>query len=80
MKFGTNGADTDRAQTFAKFVQGLAHAWLDLQFDQAFMFTEDIDLDPAALPEMKNYKEVMAGAVAMLDEVAQLASTKTFTT
>jgi hypothetical protein len=80
MKFGTNGADTDRAQTFAKFVQGLAHAWLGLQFDQAFVFTEDIDLDPAALPDMKNYKEVMAAAIAMLDQAAQLAQSKTFTT
>jgi hypothetical protein len=78
MQFGTNGADTKRAEVFAKFVQGLSHAWLALQFDKAFIITEDIDLNTAQL-ELKPYPEVMTAAIKMLDDAATAAAANPFT-
>jgi hypothetical protein len=78
MQFGTNGADTKRAEVFARFVQGLAHGWLALQFDQAFIFTEDVDLNTTKL-ELKPYKDVMTAAIKMLDDAATAAQASTFT-
>jgi hypothetical protein len=78
MKFGTNGADTKRAEVFARFVQGLAHGWLALQFDKAFIYTEDIDVNSDKL-ELVDYKAVMAAAIKMLDQAAAEAQANTFT-
>jgi hypothetical protein len=78
MKFGVNGADTKRAEVFARFVQGLAVGWLALQFDQAFILTEDVDLNATTL-DMKPYNEVMAAAIEMLDDAAAAALSSPFT-
>jgi hypothetical protein len=78
MEFGDDGEDTKRAEVFARFVQGLGHAWLALQFDQAFIFTEDVDLTAGNL-ELKPYNEVMTAAIKMLDDAATAAQSASFT-
>jgi hypothetical protein len=77
MQFGENGEDTPRAEAFAKFVQGLAHGMLALQFDRAFIFTEDDDLLTTDF-ELVDYSEVMDAAIGMLDEAASLAEAASF--
>ncbi|MEX2283621.1 MAG: RagB/SusD family nutrient uptake outer membrane protein [Gemmatimonadota bacterium] len=78
MEFGTDGEDTKRAEVFARFVQGLATGWLALQFDQAFIYTEDVDLNTEKL-ELKPYTEVMNAAIKMLDDAAAGAAANAFT-
>lgn len=77
MEFGEDGRDTPRAEAFAKFMQGLAHGWLALQFDRAFIFTEEDDLETTEF-ELAPYDEVMDAAIAMLDEAASIASANSF--
>ena len=77
LEFGENGEDNTRAEAFAKFMQGLAHGWLALMFDQAFIFTEDDDLDTTEF-ELVPYNEVMDAAIAMLDEAASIAQANDF--
>jgi hypothetical protein len=79
MQFGDDGEDTPRAEAFAKLMQGLAHGWLALQFDQAFIFTEDDDLLTTDF-QLVPYTEVMAAAIGMLDEAASLAQAGSFST
>ena len=53
--------DCDRAHAFAKFIQGLGHAFLGLMFDQGFIFDETVDLATDDL-EMVNYPNLIAAA------------------
>jgi len=70
-----------RAHAFSKLVQGLGHSWLALYYDQAFIFTHDVDLDAIAAGEsdmeMVPYTEVYAAAVEMLEEAITIAQTGT---
>lgn len=68
---------TARAKAFAKFVQGLAHGWLALFFDQAFIFDETVDLETDQL-EMQPYNEVMDAAIAMLEEAVAMFNATSF--
>lgn len=70
---GTKKDNTKRAQAFAKFVQGIAHAWLACFFDKAFIVDENTDIN-AFQANFKTPAEVMAAALKMLDEAEQLAS------
>ncbi|MCH8125279.1 hypothetical protein IIC38_04885 [candidate division KSB1 bacterium] len=63
----TLGADKDtRAIGFGKFVQGLAHGWLALMFDQGFILDENVDLNTDELV-LQPYTEVMAAAIEQLE-------------
>lgn len=73
-----NASDTKRAETFAKFVQGLAHGTLALLYDSAYIYTEDINPEVDVL-EAKPYHEVMAAALDMLDDAIALAKANSFT-
>jgi hypothetical protein len=73
-----NATQTTRARAFAKFVQGLAHAHVALVFDQGVIFTEDIDVATTQL-QMQPYGDVMAAALQMLTEAANIAGSATFT-
>ena len=77
MEFGTNGENTERARAFAKFHQGLAYGYLALLFDQAFVVDERADLSSIEF-KLVGYKDVMAEAIKMLDEAAQIASANQF--
>jgi hypothetical protein len=70
------GADnTPRARAWGRFVQGLGHGLLALTYDQAFVY--DQGDDPATL-ELAPYGDVMAEALAMLDEAAAIAAANNF--
>ncbi len=73
------GADvTPRARAFAKFMQGLAHGYLGLYFDQASISDETMDPQTATYP-LVPYPEVIAAAVSQLEEVITLAGGTPFT-
>ncbi|MFQ5750704.1 MAG: RagB/SusD family nutrient uptake outer membrane protein [bacterium] len=68
---------TLRAKAFAKFCQGLAHGFLALFFNKAFIFDETVDLESDQL-EFSPYNEVMDAAIAQLEEAASLFSSGSF--
>ncbi|MBX3174082.1 MAG: hypothetical protein KF709_06690 [Gemmatimonadaceae bacterium] len=68
-----DATQTLRARAFAKFMQGVAHGYLGLYFDQAFIADEDLDLDTLTVPNPRPYTEVTAAAIAMLDEAITIA-------
>ncbi len=74
----TLGDDNIRAIGFAKMVQGLAHGWLALMYDQGFILEEDVDLNTTEL-ELQPYTTVMAAAIAMLEEAITIFNTNDFT-
>ncbi len=53
--------DCDRAHAFAKFIQGLAHGFIGLMFDSAFVFDETVDLQDGRL-QFKPYPNLIAAA------------------
>ncbi len=69
---------THRAKTFAKFVQGLAHGWLALFHDKAFVVDETVDLTTTQL-DFQPYDKVMEAALGFLQEALTLAQEKDFT-
>jgi hypothetical protein len=69
---------TPRALAYARFVQGVAHGWLAMIFDQAIIFDETVDLE-AGVPQPQPYQEVMAAAIRYLEEASTIASTNSFT-
>lgn len=73
------GADvTPRARAFAKFMQGLAHGYLGLYFDQASIADETMDPETAEFP-LVPYDEVVAAGISQLEAAIQIASANTFT-
>ncbi|NIM49638.1 MAG: hypothetical protein GTN62_05390 [Gemmatimonadales bacterium] len=64
--------DFDRAKAYAKFVQGLAHGWIALQFDSGFIFDETVELETEVL-YLKPYPDVMAAALGYLNDAITLA-------
>ena len=79
IQIGPDGRDNTRAVAFGKFVQGLAHGYLALLFDRAFIYTEDMTPDDLADAELQPYTEVMAAAIQMLEEAITEASKESFT-
>jgi hypothetical protein len=77
IEIGENGADTPRAMTMARFVQGLALASLAANFDRAFILDEATDLENA---QLEPYTAVWAAAKARLEEAIQLANANSFNT
>ncbi len=73
----------DRIRAWAKFVQGVAHGWLALFFDSAFVLDESVDLFDATGAEIKQpfqpYTAVWAAARKYLDSAATLASGASWT-
>ncbi len=75
-EWGDGGQDTPRAQAFGKFVQGLSLGTLALVYDQAFVVDEYTDLQAQ---QLQGYGDVMAAALAKLDEAIVLANSNSFT-
>ncbi len=77
-----SGVDVNRARTFAKFMQGLAHAWIALYYDQGFIVDESVDLNAVAegtvTLEFSPYGEVMNAAIGFIDESISLAQANSF--
>ncbi len=74
---GPGTARYARAMAFAKYAQGLAHGWLALMFDRAFILDESVDLDEELT--LHPYTEVMATAVQELEAAIAIADANTFT-
>jgi hypothetical protein len=70
--------DCDRALAFAKFIQGIAHGYLALQFDSAFVFDEEVDVDALSLGEdslpPSPYPNVAQAALGYLQEAIDSAT------
>ena len=68
---------TERARAFAKFIQGLAHGWVALSYDQGFVVDEfrDLENDP---PELQPYEAVMDSAIVFLRQTIEIAEDNTF--
>jgi hypothetical protein len=73
-----DAARTARARAFAKMVQGIAHGYLALLYDQALVVDEDTDLEELDPTAFVPYTEVAAAALAMLDEAIAVAGQASF--
>ncbi|MEM1126137.1 MAG: hypothetical protein AAGI71_05745 [Bacteroidota bacterium] len=77
------GVDTERLRAFAKFTMGLSHSRLAMQFDQAFIVDETVDLEAVALGveelPLSDYNTVAAAAIGFLDEAIAIAQANDFT-
>ncbi len=66
-------ADTETAaRAFAKFVQGVAHGYLAIMYDQAIVFDES--MDPAEVQPMRPASEVFQAAAGYLDAAISIAN------
>lgn len=68
-----NGA---RARAFARWMQGMGHAYLALNYDRAFVVDETTDL--TGEQELKPYNEVMQAALGYMNEALQIANNNSF--
>lgn len=71
-------ASTDRARAFGKFMQGLAHGYLAMYFDSAFVVDEKLQLDTISVPQLHHYTFVANEAVKQLDSAIAIASRTSF--
>lgn len=69
---------TPRARAFAKFMQGLAHGYLGLYFDQASIADETMDPETAEFP-LVPAADVVAAGIDQLEEAIEIATANTFT-
>ena len=80
---GDTSNRVERMQAFARFVEGISYGVLANHFDRAFIVDENTDLDAVALGELElslsDYQEVLAYAIAKLDEAIAIAESSTFT-
>jgi hypothetical protein len=74
----TDAADTDRARAFGKFMQGLAHGYLGLYFDSAFVVDERLQLDTITTPQLHPYPVVISEAIKQLDSAIAIAGRTNF--
>jgi len=70
-------ANVARAQAYAKFVQGTAHATIAVMYDRGFVVDETTDLTVAQEPA--EYTALMTAALGYFDEAIALANATTFT-
>jgi hypothetical protein len=78
----TNGRDnTSRTVSFSKMIQGVAHLYLGMLYDQAVIIPETIDLQDVQklqnLP-LKPYTEVIDSGMKFLDEALAILDTANF--
>ena len=74
---------TVRARAFGKFMQGLAHAQVALQFDRGYVSSEGLNFETLTTEEVRNqirpYTEVRDTAIAQLKAALALAQSTNFT-
>jgi hypothetical protein len=76
LQIGTDGQDTQRAITFARFIQGMAHSVLGLMYDQAFIVDETTDLQAGV--DRVPYDQVIDASIGYLEEAITLAGQGSF--
>ncbi|MFQ5571489.1 MAG: hypothetical protein ACE5G0_17560 [Rhodothermales bacterium] len=69
--FTSAGIDVNRIKAFAKFVQGIAHGYIALRYDQGFTVDETTDLTTI---ELRPYNEVMDFAIQKLEEAIAISN------
>ncbi|HEX2094031.1 MAG TPA: RagB/SusD family nutrient uptake outer membrane protein [Longimicrobiaceae bacterium] len=78
---GVNNADAPRARAYAKFLQGVAHGYVALYYDQGWVIDENVDL-PADVSQfgtvvkLQPSDAVLAASIAQLKEAAALSQTR----
>ncbi len=71
------GADGNlRARAYGRFMQGVAHGTVALQYDSGFVYDETSDPEDVVL---QDYQSVMAAALGYLGDAITLAGSGTFT-
>ncbi len=70
---------TTRTHAVGKFMQGIAHGYAGLYFDQAYIFDESVDEDTISAPTLHPYPDVIAAAIGMLDSAIVIAGNANFT-
>lgn len=77
LEIGDDGEDTQRAMAMGKFIQGIAMGGVALLYDKGAILNEDTDVENVTFAP---YTELMAAAIAALQEGISLASAGSFTT
>ncbi len=70
------GKDTKMVEAMAYYIQGLSLGYLALNYDNAFIITDEVT-DPADVT-LSTYKEVAAAAIKSLQKCANLAQNNSF--
>jgi len=70
--------NTERGKAYGHFILGLAHGFLGLMFDQAFILDETIDLQTTTL-DFSSYNDVTDKAVEELEKCITICEANTFT-
>ncbi|MFC1492323.1 hypothetical protein ACFL6O_00065 [candidate division KSB1 bacterium] len=79
MQIGKSGStDTQRAIAFGKFCQGLAHGYLGLFFNKAFIYPEGVELQEYS-PEFVYSGTVTRSAIYQLEECIRICDEYSFT-
>lgn len=73
-----DAANTARGRAFAKIMQGVAHGYLALLYDQALVVDENTDLEQLDPTAFQPYQEVAAAALEMIDEGIAIAQQSSF--
>ncbi len=69
---------TARTRAFAKLMQGVAHGYLALQFDSAYIADETMDAETATFA-LQGHTAVRDAAIAQLVQAVSIANANTFT-
>lgn len=78
---GNNNADAPRARAYAKFLQGVAHGYVAMYYDQGWVVDEkvpvpaDVSQFATAVP-LQPREAVLAASIAQLREAVALSQTK----
>ena len=76
MEMGTDGKETDMIEANCYFIQGLSLGYIGLVYDQAFIMTEETDLENVALSP---YNDVLAAAQISLNKAIEISNNSSFT-
>lgn len=81
LQVGINNADATRARAYAKFLQGVAHGYVAMYYDQGWVIDENVDL-PSDVSEfgqvvkLQPHDAVLAASIAQLKEVVALSQNR----
>ncbi|MFN0178896.1 MAG: hypothetical protein ACKVZ0_08850 [Gemmatimonadales bacterium] len=75
------GAQRDAVEAIAQMAQGMAHAFIALNYDQGFIVEEDVDTpEELAALTLSGRAAIRDKAIALLEKAYVIANTKTFST